>query len=169
MTVRVCAIDLTVTLPGTIGGELIKTAGHIHSSARRSWIPGDLRSRAWAGGVPAPVHRSAARHCRACIAGERILIPPGASHLTVNIGAEPLVVADLVAIDPKTITANSASDEAPRFTCCAKESAWTEQINPHYPHTPIWTVVEDRSSATFPPGAGPLYTDAIANLDDCTT
>lgn len=91
--------DLTVTLPGNSGGELTKTAGHIHSNAPD--------------GVGYPeiydvLHGQAAfvlqfaQPLRVVVAicgqGERILIPPDASHLTVNIGSEPLVVADLVAV-----------------------------------------------------------------------
>jgi glucose-6-phosphate isomerase len=91
--------DLTVVLPGDVGSELTKTAGHIHSAAPD--------------GVGYPeiydvVHGTAAFILQfteplrltiiVCGPGERILIPPGASHLTVNVGREPLVVADVVAI-----------------------------------------------------------------------
>ena len=92
--------DITVTLPGDIGGEFIKTAGHIHSAAPDGVGYPEiydvlLGEAAFVIQFSEPLRVVIAT----CGAGERILIPPGGSHLTVNVGHQPLVVADLVAID----------------------------------------------------------------------
>lgn len=99
--------DLTVTLPGRIGAEYVKTAGHHHP-------PGP-------DGVSFPevyevVHGTAAfvlqrvedvtaasgqvaeAWVQVCAAGDAILIPPACGHVTVNIADVPLVVADLVSV-----------------------------------------------------------------------
>jgi glucose-6-phosphate isomerase len=100
--------DLIVTLPGRIGEELNKTAGHYHNDA------GD--------GVSFPEIYDVVRGQAAfvlqysagsddvgdvrilnCQTGNRIVIPPDWGHVTVNTGIEPLVVADLVAISSRNL------------------------------------------------------------------
>jgi glucose-6-phosphate isomerase len=158
--------DLTVTMPGDIGGELIKTAGHIHSLAPD--------------GVGFPeiydvIHGQAAFILQfedplrvtiaLCGPGERILIPPGASHLTVNIGPEPLVVADLVAIDSLNDYGEFKVRRGAAVHLVEDGDAWTERINPLYDVTPIWHVLDGSRIGDFVPGQSPLYTDAIAKID----
>lgn len=101
--------DLTVTLPGHVGDELMKTAGHYHSKA-----PGSVHSYAelyevLAGQAVFLLQR--VRDPEAALAntvieevlligagpGDLLLIPPDHGHVTINAGATPLVVADLVA------------------------------------------------------------------------
>ncbi|MER3486210.1 MAG: glucose-6-phosphate isomerase, partial [Chloroflexota bacterium] len=86
------------------GTELARTAGHVHSTS--------------ASGVSFPevyeiLHGHAAIilqwpasatpdmaclvQIAVCVAGDRIIIPSGAGHLTVNLGDEPLVMSNLVA------------------------------------------------------------------------
>ena len=158
--------DLTVTLPGDIGGELIKTAGHIHSIAPD--------------GVGYPeiydvIHGQAAfvlqfeDPLRVAIAlcgpGERILIPPGASHLTVNIGTDALVVADLVAINSQNDYGEFKVRRGAAVHLVEDGAAWTERINSLYDRTPIWHVLDGSRIGDFVPDQSPLYTDAIANTD----
>ena len=44
--------------------------------------------------------------------------------------------------------------------------AWTERINPNYPNTPVWRVLDGTRIGDFAAGDGQIYTDAIANPDD---
>lgn len=99
--------DITVTLPGTVGDEFIKTAGHYHGIAPDgvSWpeiydvlageaafvlqeASGDLTND------PEIIRGIVV----VAFPGDRLVIPPGFGHVTVNIGTTPLAVADLVAI-----------------------------------------------------------------------
>jgi glucose-6-phosphate isomerase len=159
--------DLTVALPGEIGGELTKTAGHVHNAAPD--------------GVGYPeiydvIHGHAAFILQddeplnvaivICGPGERILIPPGASHLTVNIGREPLVVADLVAIASQNNYGELRTRRGAAVHLFRDGDAWTEQINPAYPTTPVWRVLDGTRIGDFAPGEGPIYPDAVGNPDD---
>jgi glucose-6-phosphate isomerase len=159
--------DLTVTLPGDIGGELCKTAGHIHSEAP--------------GGVGYPeiydvLHGSAAFLLQfadplrvaiaICGAGERILIPPGASHLTVNLGEEPLVVADLVAIASRNDYGEFRERRGAAVYVMRDEVGWSERINPNYPERPIWTVREGSRVGDFVPGERPLFAEVARDPDE---
>lgn len=98
--------DVTVTLPGEVGGEFIKTAGHYHAldSNGVSWaeiydvLSGDaafVLQRA----EGAPEADPTVTRGIVIVAGpgDRFVIPPNYGHVTVNIGTTPLVVADLVA------------------------------------------------------------------------
>lgn len=99
--------DITVTLPGTVDGEYVKTAGHYHALAPNgvSWpeiydvLSGSavfVLQRA----VEDPAGDPAIDRAVAVVAGpgDRLVIPPDYGHVTVNVGGAPLVVADLVAI-----------------------------------------------------------------------
>ncbi len=98
--------DVTVTLPGAVGGEFIKTAGHYHALDRNgvSWaeiydvLSGDaafVLQRAE--GDPATDPGVTRGIVIVAGPGDRLVIPPNYGHVTVNIGTTPLVVADLVA------------------------------------------------------------------------
>ena len=98
--------DLTVTRPGTIGREFIKTAGHVHARSAQGTgyseiyevIHGQavfLLQRSQSGWNAQP----AASETWLVLArsGDAIVIPADYAHVTINIGPEPLVVSDLVA------------------------------------------------------------------------
>jgi len=160
--------DLTVTLPGDVGGELIKTAGHIHSHAPDG------------AGYPEiydVLHGQAAFVLQftdplrvviaVCAPGERILIPPDASHLTVNIGRDPLVVADLVAIDSQ----NDYGDLRERRGAAAylladpgEEDGFEIAVNSAYDEGPDIYLTQSSVAGAFVPASGPLYAHVHADL-----
>jgi glucose-6-phosphate isomerase, archaeal len=159
--------DLTVLLPGDVGGELTKTAGHVHSAA-----PDGI-------GYPEiydVVHGTAAFILQfadplrvtivVCDPGERILIPPGASHLTVNIGRDPLVVADLVAIASRNDYGEFRTRRGAAVHLVRDQEAWSERINSAYDTVPAWRVLDGTRIGDFAPGEGPLYADVVANPAD---
>jgi len=159
--------DLTITLPGDVGGELIKTAGHIHNAAPDGAGYPEIYDvvhgqAAFILQEDEPLHVTIIT----CGPGERILIPPGASHLTVNIGREPLVVADLVAIASQNNYGEFRTRRGAAVHLFRDGDAWTERINPAYPTTPVWRVLDGTRIGDFAPGDGPIYADAIANADD---
>jgi glucose-6-phosphate isomerase len=99
--------DVTVTLPGAVAGERVKTAGHYHALDPHgvSWpeiydvLSGSavfVLQRA----VGDPAGDPEIDRALAIVAGpgDRLVIPPEYGHVTVNVGETPLVVADLVAI-----------------------------------------------------------------------
>jgi glucose-6-phosphate isomerase len=99
--------DVTVTLPGAVDGERVKTAGHYHALDPHgvSWpeiydvLSGSavfVLQRA----VGDPAGDPEIDRALAIVAGpgDRLVIPPDYGHVTVNVGETPLVVADLVAI-----------------------------------------------------------------------
>ena len=159
--------DLTVVLPGDAGSELTKTAGHIHSTAPDGTGYPEIYD---------VIHGTAAFIVQftdplratiiVCDPGERILIPPGASHLTVNIGREPLVVADLVAIASHNDYGAFRTHRGAAVHLFRDHEAWSERINPTYETVPAWRVLDGTRIGDFAPGEGPLYSDAIANPED---
>lgn len=90
--------DLTEILPGEVGGEFFKTFGHYHAS-----------SSSWPRGFPELYQVLAGKGLFLCQrpgggevllslagVGEVVLVPPGFGHVTVNVGEDPLLVANLV-------------------------------------------------------------------------
>lgn len=94
--------DITVIMPGKIGNEYIKTAGHYHPLKAHSShaypevyevIHGKghylLQNKEEDGSVKDVCLIEASE-------GEKIIIPPGYGHVTINPSTEPLVMANLV-------------------------------------------------------------------------
>jgi glucose-6-phosphate isomerase len=167
LTARGLRYDLTVTLPGDMGSELIKTAGHIHSLAPDGVGYPEIYDVLHGQAAFLLQFRDPLRVAIAmCGAGERILIPPGASHLTVNTGWEPLVVADLVAIASQNDYGEFRERRGAAVYLVCDGDSWAERINPRYPTRPIWTVQDGSRIGDFAPGTGPIYSDAMANPGD---
>ncbi|EKD24283.1 MAG: hypothetical protein ACD_81C00062G0003 [uncultured bacterium] len=88
--------DITVIFPGTIGGkdgEYIRTIGHTHPAAEvYEVLSGNaLFALQQTGKKTNDVFYIAANK------GEKVLIPSQYTHITINIGSEPLILADLFA------------------------------------------------------------------------
>ncbi len=98
--------DVTVLLPGKVGAEPIKTAGHYHPGEASSGIAYPeiytvLAGRAHYllqrdGSAPGEVAEAVLVEAEA---GDKLLIPPGWGHISINAGPGPLVMANLVASD----------------------------------------------------------------------
>lgn len=98
--------DVTVTLPGSVAGEFVKTAGHYHGLDPDGVGWPEIYDVLFGSAVFVlqladgdPSGDPAVTRGLAIVAspGDRLIIPPGYGHVTVNTGATPLVVADLVA------------------------------------------------------------------------
>ena len=88
--------DITVIFPGTLGGktgEYIRTIGHAHPAAEiYEVLEGDaLFVLQHIGGKQNDIQYIAASK------GEKMIIPSGYGHITINTGAKPLILADLFA------------------------------------------------------------------------
>lgn len=90
--------ELTSLRPGTVGGEWVKTIGHIHSAA-----PDGLgypeAYEVVEGNALFVLFRAEPLACLLVEAGvgDRLAIPPGLHHLAVNPGPRAMVFADVVA------------------------------------------------------------------------
>jgi glucose-6-phosphate isomerase len=159
--------DVTVTLAGTVGGEYVKTAGHYHGLAPNgvSWPENYdvlfgtavfVLQRA----VGDPAADPAVNRAVAIVAGpgDRLVIPPGYGHVTVNVGATPLAVADLVAAASENhyqgyIKRRGAAVRVRAAGDAPFRTVW----NPTYPVTPAGIEIMPASALEpFAPGT-PLY------------
>lgn len=96
--------DVTIILPGKVGHEFIKTAGHYHPAkpGSRTTYPEVYevlfgmahyllqRADAGSGDIVDAVLVEAE-------AGDKVVIPPGYGHITINPTSEPLVMSNWVA------------------------------------------------------------------------
>jgi glucose-6-phosphate isomerase len=159
--------DLTVILPGTNGREFNKTAGHRHRPRRGEQafpeVYDVLAGRAmfvlqW----DAPLRLAIVQ----CGPGERVLIPGEAAHLSVNIGAEPLVIANLVAAVSKNEYDEFRAHHGAAIYLQQPEDGPAEVrqvINRSYPETPTWRTIEGSRIGSFAPQDRPLYSAMIAS------
>ena len=164
--------DVTVLIPGTVSGELVKTAGHYHPA------PGEPGDRA---GLSFPevygVIHGRAHYLlqdgrvdgpsRAFLveaeAGEVVVVPPNFGHVTINPGPDPLVMANWV----EATFASVYGPYAERRGACHYEFAQVagaagdgggaggERVepNPRYPAVPLERLTAARFAALCPPGA----------------
>lgn len=167
--------DLTVTRPGTIGSEYVKTAGHFHRPEASGFCNPEvyevLHGRAafllqrWdqgATGSPSIVEGWIVLAGR----GDVILIPGHLGHVTINLGTVPLVVSDLVA-------ASSRNDY--RAFQENRGAAWYVEpeplspvgfrlrSNPHYPTGPLPRITTAASFSSGVANGLPLYRRAVGN------
>ena len=85
--------DITVLFPGTLGGkngEYIKTIGHTHPAAELYEV---LHGSALF--ILQETKGKRRMFFIKASKGEKVIIPPEFGHITTNIGAEPLILADL--------------------------------------------------------------------------
>jgi glucose-6-phosphate isomerase len=137
--------DATVTLPGSVGGEYIKTAGHYHALDANgvSWteIYDVLAGEAafvLQKAEDDPAGDPAVTRGIVIVAGpgDRLVIPPDYGHVTVNIGTTPLVVADLVAVASGNHYQGYANRHGGAVRIMAvpgEEDAFEAEWNPAYP------------------------------------
>ncbi|MGE5590432.1 MAG: glucose-6-phosphate isomerase family protein [Bacillota bacterium] len=98
--------DVTVLLPGRVGTEPIKTAGHYHPAEASSGLAYPEIYTVLAGHAHYLLQRdgSAPGEVTEAVlvqaeAGDKLLIPPGYGHISINPGPGPLIMANLVAAD----------------------------------------------------------------------
>jgi len=125
--------DVTVTLPGLIGREFTKTAGHYHSKAPVGVVYPELYEVIH--GTAAFVLQDGPGGCswvQTCKPGERIVIPDGCGHVTVNIGKEPLVVCDLVASECTNDYGFFRANRGAAYYVVEDTDGFMVEVNPRY-------------------------------------
>jgi glucose-6-phosphate isomerase len=161
--------DITVTLPGQIGRELMKTAGHYHSfvSGRATSYPEVYE--VLAGQALFLLQR--VRDPRAPLAelvveevllisagpGERLIIPPHCGHVTINAGSAPLVVSDLIARACENSYGAFLESRGAAYYVHPTESAPMAQPNPFYHNLPALRQFATPAEAGLALEGPPLY------------
>ena len=113
--------DITVIVPGTVGDEYVKTVGHYHPEVLGTGVPYPevyevLHGKAHYLLQKVDESGPAAKDVVIveALPGDKVLIPPGYGHVTINPGDEPLVMSNLIEYEFKSIygpmvTAHGAS------------------------------------------------------------
>ncbi|TDA67807.1 MAG: glucose-6-phosphate isomerase [Clostridia bacterium] len=131
--------DLTVILPGLFGREYTKTVGHFHPAVPDSEdtyteyyevLSGEalylLQKDSRSGDVEEIIAVAAKK-------GDKVFVPSGYGHVTVNPGEECLVMANLVESQFKSLYEPFRDKKGAAYYCVAGEKGKTEFIrNPNY-------------------------------------
>ncbi|WP_088552807.1 glucose-6-phosphate isomerase family protein [Calderihabitans maritimus] len=131
--------DITVILPGLIGQEYIKTVGHFHPLKPQSSetypeyyevLSGEalylLQKNNRRGEVEEVLVVEAKK-------GDKVYIPPGYGHITINPGNEPLVMANLVEANFSSIYEPFAAKRGAAYYYIQNEKGQGEFVkNPYY-------------------------------------
>lgn len=135
--------DLTVILAGLVGGEFIKTIGHFHPIKPNSHetypeyyevLSGEtlvLLQKNNRAGEPEEVRVIAAKK------GDRVFVPPGFGHITINPGEEPLVMGNLVNSTFDSLYEPFAEKHGAAYYYILTEHEKGDFVkNPHYAQSP---------------------------------
>ena len=170
--------DLTVTMPGTLGVEFVKTTGHYHPRTPKGTTYPEvyevLSSRAafLLQRVTDPEHPSPAIQevwIAICQAGEKIVIPPACGHVTVNIGTEPLFVSDLISLGSHHLYHPFREARGAAYYLLADPSThegFRVVKNTRYAAVPEPTVLSGSRWSPFLPEGLPLYTHFLEHPMD---
>jgi glucose-6-phosphate isomerase len=130
--------DLTVILPGVIGREFMKTAGHRHSRELDGSVYPEVYEvvHGRATFVTHTERFSGARGSRVqvCELHDRIIIPFDHGHVTANIGNDPLVVCDLIASSSANDYDFYRSKQGLAFYIMEAPGGFRIELNHRYPH-----------------------------------
>ena len=100
--------DITVINPGLIGNEFIKTIGHSHPNKPRAKITYPEIYEVIKGDALFlfqeinPIGKHAKIYLIKAGPGKKAIVPPGFGHISINIGSEPLVLANIQATNFKS-------------------------------------------------------------------
>lgn len=129
--------DVIVIQPGTVSGEFKKTSGHAHVGPYPE-IYEVLYGTAMF--IMQKGEGDSISHFAAVVAnaGERILVPPGYAHATVNIGAVPVVFSDLVFDLCKNEYGGIQQNHGLAYYVVDRDGKPAFEKNPHYrAHAPV--------------------------------
>jgi glucose-6-phosphate isomerase len=161
--------DVTVTLPGIIGGEFMKTAGHYHG-----FMPGGVSTypeiyEVLSGDGLILLQRvtdPTASLDKVVVedvllvrvrSGDRLLIPSHHGHVTINLGSKPLVVADLIATACQNHYGAIRDARGAAYYVVATVDGYRLQPNPRYGRLPTARVCETPADAGLNVPGPPMY------------
>ncbi len=162
--------DITVTLPGRLGAELMKTAGHYHSRAPHTSLSYPEIYEVLSGEALFLLQRVQDPDAALadlvveevvlihCLPGERLLIPPHYGHVTINAGMKPLVVADLIARASRNTYGAIRDAGGAAYYILAPGRIEQAQPNPRYSNVPPIQYANTPDEAGLGLRGPPLYT-----------
>lgn len=165
--------DITVIRPGHIGRELVKTAGHYHPEANASGVTYPEIYEVATGQAlfllqQAQPPYDAVTDAVAIAAGpgDRLLVPPGYGHITVNTGLDWLVLTNIVDATFASVYEPIKAKRGGAYYVIRDGGAVTTVPNEQYDAP---APLRERTAPQWPelgiaPGR-PLYTDAVADPD----
>lgn len=137
--------DITVIVPGTLGGEYVKTAGHYHPEkagtgltypevyevlhGRAHYLLQRPQPEAAGGGLSAALLVAAKP-------GDKVLIPPHFGHITINPGDDYLIMSNWVARDFVSIYEPIREAGGGAYFELSTEEGPEFLVNPHYREAP---------------------------------
>lgn len=165
--------DVTVTPPGAVGKELVKTAGHYHtrspSGPTYPEVYEVLNGRAafvlqWVDDPEGSEPEVQEVWVAVCEAGEKIVIPSDCGHASINLGEEPLAVADLVSRDSENYYGSFREARGAAYYLMEDGSTllgWRLEANPRYAKLPRPTILRRPRWEPFLNDGGPVYAHFI--------
>jgi len=131
--------ELTLIPPAQIGPEFIKTFGHLHNSHPSSGLSYAEVCEVLAGTAHFLLHTldstgpdAAAVFWLEAKAGQKVIIPPGFDHLTINPGPEPLLFADVISLEVYGIYDRFRAARGAAYLELGENGAARFRPNPHY-------------------------------------
>ncbi len=89
-------VSIAVILPGVLGSEWIKTAGHFHRPVQRRELPELVEVAHGQGTIILQLMRTPDRVAEivtlSVARGDWVVIPPGYGHVSINSGPKPLIL-----------------------------------------------------------------------------
>jgi glucose-6-phosphate isomerase len=164
--------DITVIVPGFVGKEYVKTVGHFHPEVPGTGVQYPEVYEVLHGRAHYLLQKASPSGLSAsdvviveATAGQKVLIPPGYGHITVNPGTEPLVMSNLIERTFKSIYGPVAAAHGGAYFEVMDDGDSMFVENENYEEVAEPRLVEPADFAEFGILAGkPLYT---AFLEDC--
>ena len=165
--------DITVLMPGIVGGEYVKTVGHYHPDVPGTGVQYPEVYEVIHGRAHYLLQRVDETGLNATDVmiveanpGDKVLIPPGYGHITINPIKEPLVICNLIEHEFKSIYGTMATAHGAAFYEVEEDGEPVFVENEHYKQVSDPRLVEPKEI----PGAGmmngkPLYTAFVESPD----
>lgn len=154
--------DITIIAPAVLGREYVKTAGHYHPAAPSGVPYGEvyevLHGRAAYFMQQTDGHGITDAVVVYAGPGDKVNMPPGYGHVTVNIGDTPLVMCNLVAADFASVYGDYAERRGGAYYFVRTPDGLAVEANPRYPVVPGLREASPSLDAELGLGRQPLYT-----------
>lgn len=163
--------DVTVIRPGVIGREYVKTAGHYHPAATASGVTYPEIYEVAAGQAVFLLQQAAPPYeavtdvvAVAAGPGDRLLVPPGYGHITINVGPDWLVLTNLVEATFGSIYEPVRAKQGGAYYAVAEDGQLMYVRNGQYRTV---APLRERLAPEWPQlgivSGRPLYRDAVAD------
>jgi glucose-6-phosphate isomerase len=143
--------DITVLVPGAVSGEFVKTVGHYHPAADGTGIQYPEVYEVISGKAHYLLQKPRGEPLALsdvviveALPGDKVLIPPGYGHVTINTGGEPLVMANLIEREFTSLYEHFAAAHGAAYYEVLEEDTPVFVENEHYKEIPEPRLVEPK-------------------------